>query len=469
MFKKLSSILFEYSGFLILGAAIGLVWANLAAPAHEDAPSAVVETKETHAAGEGNASEISGEEEKATPVTPEHDNASAVATGHEEEKHEDGETHEDAHGGHGGGHASHSSYDKFKHDILRFHLYKKKDFNLHFLINELLMAFFFAIAGKEVWEALLPGGALSSPKKAATPLMATIGGMVGPAGLYVAGVLFFKEMRLMNGWAIPCATDIAFSYLAARIIFGSKHPAIPFLLLLAIADDAGGLIILATCYPSGDIPMNLPAFFGLVIPAVLIGFGMRKMKIKSWIPYILIPGTISWLGFFFGGIEPALGLIPVIPTLPHAHTDLGIFCKEELKREDPLNKFEHDMKIPVELILGLFGLANAGVLMSNAGLATGLVTFGLIVGKPLGITLLTLIAVYVMRLQMPEGMNWRDLFTVGVAASIGFTVALFVSTKAFGSSDKAILDAAGFGALLSFFGFALTIFFGKILGVKKVN
>src|SRR5690606_37556511 len=118
-----------------------------------------------------------------------------------------------------------------------------KVINLHFLVNDILMALFFAIAGKEVWEATLPGGALNDPKKAATPLIATIGGMAGPIGVYILIAFAVGEWgTLSNGWAVPTATDIAFSYMVARIVFGGGHPAIPFLLLLAIADDALGLI-----------------------------------------------------------------------------------------------------------------------------------------------------------------------------------------------------------------------------------
>ena len=118
------------------------------------------------------------------------------------------------------------------------------------------MAFFFAIAGSEVWEALLPGGALSNPKKAATPLLATVGGLAGPAAIYIIGCYALGRGDITNGWAIPCATDIAFSYLVARFIFGQGHPAIAFLLLLAIADDAAGLVILAIFYPSGKLHLT---------------------------------------------------------------------------------------------------------------------------------------------------------------------------------------------------------------------
>ncbi len=113
------------------------------------------------------------------------------------------------------------------------------------------MVFFFALATKEIVEATLPGGPLASPRQAGVPLLAAVGGMAVPAAIYVLQATFDGRPDLMRGWAIPCATDIAFSYLVARVIFPKAHPAIPFLLLLAIADDALGLILLAVFYPSG--------------------------------------------------------------------------------------------------------------------------------------------------------------------------------------------------------------------------
>ncbi|MBT8408686.1 MAG: Na+/H+ antiporter NhaA, partial [Alphaproteobacteria bacterium] len=123
-----------------------------------------------------------------------------------------------------------------------------RSLTLHYLVNDVLMAFFFAMAAKEVWEAvILKNGSLRG-KKAATPLVATAGGMVGPVAVYLglAAVLGSDVFdAVANGWAIPTATDIAFSYLVGRVVFGAGHPAVRFLLLLAIADDAAGLVILA--------------------------------------------------------------------------------------------------------------------------------------------------------------------------------------------------------------------------------
>ncbi|MCF7844757.1 MAG: Na+/H+ antiporter NhaA [Kiritimatiellales bacterium] len=335
---------------------------------------------------------------------------------------------------------------------------------IHFVVNDVLMAFFFALAGKEVWEAFLPGGDLANPRKAATPIMATIGGMAGPAGLFILGALLFGRMDdLSSGWAVPCATDIAFSYMFARLIFGKGHPAIKFLLLLAIADDAGGLMILAIFYPQAPLE---PMWFLLTIAAVLLGFQMRRWKLQSFWWYLLGPGILSWISFYMGGIHAALGLLPMIPCLPHAHTDLGIFAREELNRHDTLNEFEHWWKNPVEIILGLFGLVNAGVVLSNMGTGTWLVLTGLLIGKPLGITLFTLIAVKMFKCQLPEGMGYKHVVSLGMVAAIGFTVALFVSVAAF-PEPGLIQDQVKMGALLSFGAAGIAYILARAIGVRK--
>jgi len=346
------------------------------------------------------------------------------------------------------------------------HSYEEFYHATHFLVNDVAMALFFALAAKEVWEALLPGGKLSTWGKASMPVVATIGGMAGPALVYAGGCYCFSQMDILRGTAIPCATDIAFSFLAARIVFGATHPAIPFLLMLAIVDDAGCLVVLAMCYPSPE--MNLIAFFVLVPIAIIVGLMMRKKKVQSFWLYLLIPGSISWLGFHLGGIHSALALVPVIPLMPHAAgADIGPFVNEEKKRRDTLSRFEAWWEHPVQVILGFFGLVNAGVVFSSFGPATFLVLAGLLVGKPVGITLFALIGKR-FGLELPDGMNKKDLIVVGIAAGIGFTVALFVSSVAF-TKGSAALDAAKMGALLSFFAFVLTWAVAKILRIKKAT
>ncbi|WP_339643406.1 Na+/H+ antiporter NhaA [Jannaschia helgolandensis] len=353
----------------------------------------------------------------------------------------------------------------------------------HYFVNEILMAFFFAIAAKEVWEAvILENGSLRG-KKAATPLFATAGGMIGPITVYLGLAWMMgpdKFALVANGWAIPTATDIAFSYLVGRLVFGAGHPAVRFLLLLAIADDAVGLIILAIFYPSGELApiwllLSLTAAVGVFI---LFNWLPRKMdrgnqlrptstwvrqKLSFW-PY-LVAGALSWFGFAQSGLNPALGLLPIVPTLPHADRAFGLFAEAEQYLTDLLNHTEHLLKHPVEVVLFLFGLLNAGVAFSSISEPTWLVLAGLIIGKPLGVLLFGYVGAHTLKLGLPEGMRTVDLFTIGCVAAIGFTVSLFVASVAFDNGP--VQDAAKMGALLSFGAAGLSLIVGKLTKVQK--
>ncbi|MCW1408289.1 Na+/H+ antiporter NhaA [Rhizobium sp. 1AS11] len=351
----------------------------------------------------------------------------------------------------------------------------------HYLINDMLMALFFAIAGKEVWEAIaLPDGSLRG-KKAVTPLIATMGGMLGPVTVYLLGAVALGKFALLaNGWAIPTATDIAFSYLVGRLVFGAGHPAVMFLLLLAIADDAAGLVILAIFYPQGDLaPAWLLLSFGAAIAVWFLANRLPRMldasrpslpastfvlqKLSFW-PY-LIAGAASWYGFHQAGIHPALGLLPIIPAIPHSDVEFGFFAEEEEHQTDLLNTIEHGLKSPVEAILFLFGLANAGVEFSAIGEATWLVFLGLVIGKPLGIAAMGWIAARPLGFGLPVGMRMSDLIVLGCVAAIGFTVSLFVAGVAFPPGP--VQDAAKMGALFSFAAAAIAIAAGKLVRVKR--
>ncbi|MFQ5624944.1 MAG: Na+/H+ antiporter NhaA [Paracoccaceae bacterium] len=354
---------------------------------------------------------------------------------------------------------------------------------LHYLINDVLMAFFFAIAGKEVWEALILKNGSLRGRKALTPLVATAGGMIGPVAVYLGLAAFLGSDTLSavkNGWAIPTATDIAFSYLVGRLVFGAGHPAVRFLLLLAIADDAGGLLILAVFYPTGELApvwilLSVGAAFAVYVLANWLprqlDRGNQDRPNSTWVrarlgfwPYA-VAGALSWYGFQQSGVHPALGLLPIIPAIPHADRAFGMFAEAERHLTDLLNEFEHRLKVPVEVILFFFGLANAGVEFSAIGDATWLVLLGLIVGKPVGILAFGWFAARPMRLGLPDGMKTKDLFVLGCVAAIGFTVALFVASVAFPAG--AIQDAAKMGALFSFGAAALSLAVGWVMGVEK--
>ena len=332
---------------------------------------------------------------------------------------------------------------------------------LHLPINDIGMAFFFALATKEVTEATAPGGALHSPRRAAMPLAAAVGGMLGPALIFITMTIVFDRPNLERGWAIPTATDIAFSYLAARVVFGAKHPAIPFLLLLAIADDALGLLIIAAFYPSG--PLSLIEFAVLVGMGMAIAWVFQHRRVMSFWPYLLVAGVLSWVGFYRGGLHPALALVPIIPFMPHAARDPGLFVHAPHKH-DTLNEFEHRFKRPVDVMLFFFGLTNAGVVLANFGAGTWFVLVSILIGKPVGIIAASGIAT-VAGLRKPAQVTWRDMIVVGIVAGIGFTVALFFATAAFPYGR--LLDETKLGALLSFAAFFLGLAAARLLKVER--
>jgi NhaA family Na+:H+ antiporter len=209
--------------------------------------------------------------------------------------------------------------------------------------------------------------------------------------------------------------------------------------------------------------MNI-SWLGATLLAVAIGWGMNRRGVTNFWWYLAIPGVISWVSFYQAGIHAALGLVPIIPTLPHAKSDRGLFA-ETGEETDTLNQFEHWWKEPVELFLGLFALVNAGVVMSSVGAGTWLVIAGLFVGKPLGILAFSYIAVRLFRLGLPGGMTLKHVAVVGCIASLGFTVALFVSTAAFPEPGP-IQDSVKMGALLSFLAPVFAFGVAYALGIR---
>lgn len=333
---------------------------------------------------------------------------------------------------------------------------------IHFIVNDIGMAFFFALAAKEVVEATAPRGALHSPRRAGLPLVAAIGGMAGPAVIYLTLVRTLGLHELSRGWAIPSATDIAFSYLVARWILGARHPAIPFLLLLAIADDAIGLIIIAVFYPTG--PVRLVEFLAILLIALGIAWELRRRRTQHFWPYVVGAGVVSWFAFHRGGLHPALALVPIMPFLPHAARDAGLFVERQ-GSHDALAEFEHRWKLPVQIILFFFGLVNAGVGVTSVGPGTWIVLAAIVCGKPLGILGAAAFSVRA-GLHKPSGVTWPDMVVVGLVAGIGFTVALFFATASF--PPGVLLDQTKMGALLSFCSAGIAWVTARLLGTRRL-
>lgn len=339
-------------------------------------------------------------------------------------------------------------------------------FTLDLFVNDIFMVLFFALAVVQIVKGLVPGGDLYPVKTAVNPLMATFGGVLGPAIVFIVLNYFLGSPELSRGWGIPTATDIALAWLVARVVFGTFHPAVSFLLLLAVVDDGIGLAIIAIFYPDPSQPVA-PVWLLLTLAGMLVAFLLNKAKVSSFWPYVLIGGTLSWFGLHFTSIHPALALVFIVPFLPHHPSrEVAHSLSDKPKGYSTISVFEHTWQKPVDFGLFLFGFANAGVQFSGINIVTWFVFFALLIGKTTGIFLMGSLATK-LGFPLPTGMGLKELFLAGLVAAVGLTVALFVAGVAY--LDLSLQGAAKMGALLSVFNAAIAITMGKLLKVKRIT
>lgn len=356
---------------------------------------------------------------------------------------------------------------------------------LHMLVDDVFMVFFFGVAAKEITEAILPGGSLSPIRKAVNPVLATVGGVLGPIGVFFLGLwalfqfgVYTPEVNdvaaLRRGWGVPTATDIALAWLVARTVFGRGHPAIDYLLLVAVVDDGIGLAIIAIFYGDPSLPAQ-PVWLGLVVVAMVVAFAFRSFGVKHWFPYIWISGPLAWTGLMLAHLHPALALVFVVPFLPGPRRDIGLYRKQDeidqmgtdLAKElhmnhSPLHQFEVTHKLFVDLGLFFFAFTNAGVALAGIGWMTWLILGSLVIGKTVGIPIFALGAT-LLGFELPDRMGMRELLMASFVAALGLTVALFVAGAAF--VDPVLLGQAKMGALFSGFAGVVAIALGRLLGM----
>ena len=351
---------------------------------------------------------------------------------------------------------------------------------LLFWVNDALMAVFFLVVGLEIKREILTGE-LASARKAALPLAAAVGGMVVPAGLYVA---LNASGPGLAGWATPMATDIAFS-LGVLALLGTRAPLAlkVFLTALAIADDLGAVVVIALFYGHGIHVAALVAS-GAIAAGL---YAMNRLGVRQIVPY-LVGGVALWIAVHESGLHATIAGVVLALTVPaRRRTDADTFLDQGryyLDRfaerfttphgtptpgqldvvqaledacegvQTPLRRLEHGLHKPVAFgILPVFALANAGVAVGSgfgallaSPVALGVV-LGLVVGKPVGVFALAWLAVKVGIADRPEGVSWRQMFGVAALCGIGFTMSIFIATLAF-PADPALLDAAKVGVLL---------------------
>ncbi|NTV14582.1 MAG: Na+/H+ antiporter NhaA [Desulfobulbaceae bacterium] len=335
--------------------------------------------------------------------------------------------------------------------------------SFHFVTNELFMVLFFAMAATEITQSCLPGGDLNPLRKAVNPLLATLGGVVGPVLVYLTLNALIGSPALSRGWGIPTATDIALAWLVASLVFGRHHPAISFLLLLAVADDGVGLLIIALFYPNPLHPV-IPQWLLLTLVGMVMAFLLRRGKVNSYWPYILLGGVFSWVGLFKAHIHPALALAFIVPFLPHAAKERKHIFEEDPQDRSPLANFEHEWKVVVDFGMFMFGLANAGVEFTAVGPASWLVLASLAIGKTGGIFSMGLLGKK-LGYPLPAHVGIKELLLIGMIGGLGLTVALFVAGEAF--TDPMIQGAAKMGALGSAGCGILAIITGRLLQVRR--
>lgn len=352
------------------------------------------------------------------------------------------------------------------------------EFSLHHWINDGLMAVFFFVVGLELKREIV-GGELSNPRKALLPIGAALGGMVVPAVIYLA---FNSSGEPHSGWGIPMATDIAFA-LGVLYLLGDRIPLSlkVFLTALAIVDDLGAVLVIAFFYTS-EISVNYLLSGGLVL---LVMYAGNKLGVRHMLFYALLGIGGLWTTFLLSGVHATIAAVLAAFTIPAdvklkenffiqkiqtylekfrnldpsentpTLTNEQLHVVEDISKTvdaatPPLQSLEHAMHPFVTfLIIPIFALANAGISLNidlkvlfNTNIAVG-VALGLLIGKLVGVVGFTLLLIKTKIAPFPTGMNIRNLVGIGLLASIGFTMSLFITSLAFRHEEYMVQAKVG--------------------------
>jgi len=356
---------------------------------------------------------------------------------------------------------SNSSYSDFYFHILHEYIFIGiNNFGLKLSIlhwiNDALMAVFFFFVTLEIKREFIQGE-LSSRKQAILPIIGAIGGMLVPALIYI--FINFGNSETLNGWAIPSATDIAFS-IGILSLLGSRVPISlkVFLTALAIIDDLGAIVIIAFFY-SGDLSLK---YLGLVLLTFILLLLLNKGNIKKTFPYLIL-GLFLWFFTHESGIHATIAGVLLACCIPHRKKEHDFSL---------LIKMEHAISPYVAFfIMPLFAFANAGVSLESLTLSSLLlpvplgILLGLFIGKQIGVFIFSYLAIKFGFAQMPSNSNWLNFYGVGILTGIGFTMSLFVGNLAFVENVQ-YMDGVKIGVLTgsllsTVFGYFLLLFTSK--------
>mgnify|MGYP001222176311 CR=1 FL=1 len=319
-------------------------------------------------------------------------------------------------------------------------------------INDVLMAIFFFLVSLEIKREFIQGE-LSNRKQALLPIIGAVGGMLIPALVYIA--INFGNSETLNGWAIPSATDIAFS-LGVLSLLGKRVPVSlkVFLTALAIIDDLGAILIIAFFY-SGNVQFY---YLVLMLVCVIVLLILNKFNIKKFIPYLIV-GILLWEFTHQSGIHSTIAGVILALTIPHRHN-------KNSHKDSLLLKLEHAISPYVLFgIMPIFAFANAGVSLEGVTFKDLLnpvplgILCGLFFGKQIGVFVFSYLSIKFKIAEMPNNSNWLTFYGVGVLTGIGFTMSLFVGNLAFVESTQ-YTSGVKIGVLL---GSLLSTLFGYFL------
>ncbi|MCA9672045.1 MAG: Na+/H+ antiporter NhaA [Myxococcales bacterium] len=376
----------------------------------------------------------------------------------------------------------------------------KSEVTLHFLVNEVLMTIFFLVVGLEVKRELVVGE-LRDLRRAALPVAAALGGMIAPALVFAA---INAGKPGLSGWGVPMATDIAFAVGVLALLGRGLPPSLRALLLaLAIIDDIGAVIVIAVFYSSSLSAAGVP----WIAVGLLVLFAFRRAGVRPGFVY-LVPLALLWHGLHSTGIHPTLAGVIVGLSAParawldgQAAVAMARGALDELSRcagehgddehalVEPLRRVRFaerealspTVRGPANLhpwvafvILPLFALANAGVSLAGVDFApVGAsavslgVALGLVLGKPLGIVALSLLAVRLRLCRLPDGVDFRGLCVVGLLGGVGFTMAIFIAELAFSSAASIALAKVGVLGGSAVAGVLAVIFGGALARARR--
>tara|TARA_B100000700_G_C14958674_1_gene815284 strand:- start:370 stop:1542 length:1173 start_codon:yes stop_codon:yes gene_type:complete len=317
-------------------------------------------------------------------------------------------------------------------------------------INDVLMAIFFFFVSLEIKREFLQGE-LSNPKQALLPIIGAVGGMAVPALFYI--IVNYSDSTTLKGWAIPSATDIAFS-LGVLSLLGKRVPVSlkVFLTALAIIDDLGAIVIIAFFY-SSNIEIK---YLILMFLSVVVLIGLNKFNIKKFFPYLIV-GVFLWDFTHQSGVHATIAGVILAMTIPHDIKN---------NKKSLLLKLEHTLSPYVAFgIMPIFAFANAGVSLEGLTFASLLnpvplgIVLGLFFGKQIGVFLLSYISVKLKFADKPSNSTWPAFYAVSILTGIGFTMSLFVGNLAF-ANNLEYMDGVKIGVLA---GSLLSTLFGYFL------